>query len=257
MKKWIVVLLASFIVLAGCGTEEKAEDVKGASSDKKEEAAEEPKSAENSEPIGVRVPFDTQDESDQDADLKDAIGKVKTAVQAKDTDALLEMVSEDVTSSFGSDGGKEAFMEEWQLDAAPEGSPFWNEAADILELGGAFVTEGRGSFLMPYVAARFPAEYDPAVYSVVNGTDVNLRSEPSVDSEVIQPLSNELVKMGDPMEETYEMNGRQYHWVPIETTYGTTGYMVEKFVRSPMDYRMEFSKMDDGAWKVTAFVKGD
>ncbi len=257
MKKWIVVLLAAVLMLSGCGTKEKAEDVKGASTDKKEEAAKEEENAKNNEPLGIRVPFDMQDESDQDAELKNAIGKVQAAVQAKDAAALLKMVSEDVTYSFGGDGGKEAFVQEWKLDAAPESSPFWNEAADILDLGGAFVTEGRGSFLMPYLAARFPAEYDPAVYSVVNGTDVNLRSKPSVDSEIVQPLTNELVKKGEPMEETYEMSGREYHWVPIETTYGTTGYMVEKFVRSPMDYRMEFSKLDNGEWKITAFVTGE
>jgi len=35
-----------------------------------------------------------------------------------------------------------------------------------------------------------------------------------------------------------------------------TGYVYGRYVRRPLDYRVAFNKID-GAWKLTAFVKGD
>ena len=45
-------------------------------------------------------------------------------------------------------------------------------------------------------------------------------------------------------------------WTRIKLRDGRTGYISSRYVRSPIDYRAVFNKMD-GRWRMTAFVAGD
>lgn len=251
MRKWLVAFFVLMLSLAACTNasddKEKAEKDQEAKAEAKKEASE--------PPVGMKVPVQIVDQSSENQDVANFISALKEVVNAKDAEKLIKMVSDDVKYSFGNDDGKKGFIGKWKLSAQPEQSDIWLELSDVLALGGIFTEDD--TFVMPSFAASFPEEFDRLTYGVLIGEEVNMRTNPDINSEVAEQLTNEVIKVGEPTESVYEMNGRQYKWIEIETTLGNKGYVVEKFVRKPSDYRIELTKTDAGQWQITAFIEGD
>lgn len=45
-------------------------------------------------------------------------------------------------------------------------------------------------------------------------------------------------------------------WVHIKLAAGRTGFVDRRFLRSPVDYRVNFAKLD-GRWQLVFFLAGD
>jgi hypothetical protein len=45
-------------------------------------------------------------------------------------------------------------------------------------------------------------------------------------------------------------------WLSVHLADGSTGYIDERYVRSPISYRAYFERMD-GRWVLTMFIAGD
>ena len=90
---------------------------------------------------------------------------------------------------------------------------------------------------------------------VVVGENVNVRSQPTIDSEAIATLSNEVVQVDrdrqlpptfDPIDS----------WTAIRLRDDREGYVYNRYVYPPLDYRALFGKIN-GEWQLLAMPGGD
>ena len=80
-----------------------------------------------------------------------------------------------------------------------------------------------------------------------------LYAEPKEGAAVIADVTHQLLEQIDIEPADLERTGPDY--VHVKADAGT-GYVKISEVRSPIDYRAVFQKID-GAWKLVAFVAGD
>ena len=73
----------------------------------------------------------------------------------------------------------------------------------------------------------------------------------TLPSSVIRLLSHDIVKRA-----STHTDSRATAWVAVTLDDGLNGYVASGDVRSPVDYRACFTRIE-GVWKLTAFVAGD
>lgn len=171
--------------------------------------------------------------------------RLQTALARHDAEAVLAVVHKDIKNSFGGDDGIEEFRKTWSLDK-PD-SKLWETLATVLALGGIF--ESDGSFTAPYVYTSWPEELDAFDHVAVTGSGVRVRSEPNTTAPTLATLTFSIV-------ECLPDNDPDKPWVSIRLPGGKTGYIDRRYVRSSIDYRASFSKID-GRWQMTFFLAGD
>lgn len=167
--------------------------------------------------------------------------KLRAALQAHDTKAVLALVDPKIRTSFGDGGGVTAFE---KILARPGAFELLNTT---LSLGGTFLGGSNDqAFWAPYVYSAWPEEKDAFSHLAVIAENVPLRKSADANAEVIATLSYDIVE-GTPTEEP---------WKQVKTTDGRTGFVEWKNVWSPIGYRAGFNKQN-GEWKMTGFVAGD
>ncbi|HEY8449539.1 MAG TPA: SH3 domain-containing protein, partial [Bacillota bacterium] len=183
-------------------------------------------------------------------------------IEARDVDGLLAIVDPAVRNDFGGGGGIDDFRSRWGLEGEQAASsPVWPLLSDLLELGGVF-TDGGQAFVAPYVFVlydQYADELDPFYHSVVTGAGVNVRAAPSLDSAVLERVSHLVVRVlpaDGERETTVTIDGRSYAWKKIQLPSGTIGYLADKYLWSPVGYRVRFDRHDDG-WRLTFLLAGD
>jgi hypothetical protein len=184
------------------------------------------------------------DEAARDPEFFAFRAQLQAAVARHDTEAVLVAVHPSIKNTFGGDDGIEAFRRIWKLPAAD--SRLWDELGTVLAFGGAF-QEG-GLFAAPYVFGRWPGQFDSFEHVAVLGKNVRVRAEPSLNGRILTALSFDVVQLAAPDTDS--------EWMRIKLRDGRTGYISSRYVRSPVDYRALFNKID-GRWWMTAFVAGD
>ena len=198
------------------------------------------------------------DEAENDASFVDYRDRLLAAVVARDIETILTLADEDIHLSFGGAAGHAAFREFLEVDPetfAPEyrhEAPAmrernWTDLETVLRMGGVF--NGEGDFVAPYTfAVDPPPDWDVFEVMIVTGSGVALRKRPIKYSEVVGRLDYDIV--------------RHLHWVSgtsfveIARGDGSTGFVHRDYLRSLVDYRAIFRKVD-GAWKMTTFIAGD
>ena len=121
--------------------------------------------------------------------------------------------------------------------------------AAALALGGVFVLDSL--FVTPYVSERFPRDVDGYDGLVALGDGVEVHHRPDASSPVIATLSNDVV-LYDYEADAPGIDG----WTPIRLADGELGWVRERLVRSPIDYRAVFWRRE-GRWRLETFVAGD
>jgi len=191
--------------------------------------------------VGKLLP---SDEAARDPEFFVFRAQLQAAVARHDAEAVLAAVDPNIRTSFGTSGGIEEFRKKWNLSGAD--SRLWDELGTVLAFGGAF-REG-GSFAAPYVFARWPERFDSFEHVSVLGTNVRVRAEKGLKGRILTALSFDVVRLASPAIDS--------EWVHVKLRDGRTGYISSRYVRSPVDYRALFNKID-GRWRMTAFVAGD
>lgn len=195
------------------------------------------------------------DEAKKDASFLAFRTKLISAVKKRDTKYLISILDRNIKASFGGDDGIEDFKRMWKLNSP--NSKVWDELLTVLTNGGTFSGSGRNkTFSAPYSFSSFPEDLDAFEYQMIFGNNVNLRSQPNLNSNVVAQLSYNIVKVDYENSVGDKKDDREYQWLKIETLGGKKGFVSSKFVRSPIAYRAIFAK-DNGSWKMTAFVAGD
>lgn len=170
---------------------------------------------------------------------------IQSAVARRDVSAVLAALHKDVKLSFGGDSGVEDFKKVWR-PAAPN-SPLWETLGTVLALGGTFAPDR--TFTAPYVFTQWPSDVDAFTHMAAVGSGIRVRSAPNSSAPVIASLTFTIVEL----EETQPQGER---WARVKLRDGRTGFVDSRFVRSPVDYRINFAKVD-GRWQITFFLAGD
>lgn len=188
-----------------------------------------------------------------DYTLSRFLTELTLAVGRQDQTFILDHLDPNIVNSFGGDGGIEEFKEYW--DFKNNSTRFWEVVEQLLLIGGPKYEEGSDSYTIPYTFTDWPEKFDAFEYYVVMGTNVNVRDKPTTsDSKVIGQLSYQIVKYNAP---DWENQHKNPGWMNVTTTDGQiTGYVFDKFLVSPIGYRMGFTKTTKG-WVISMLVAGD
>jgi len=197
------------------------------------------------------------DEAAQDPSFLAFRIALQQAIQRRDAKVLIGVLDKNIKLSFGTDSGIERFIEMWNPNS-PQ-SDIWKELGDVVRLGGTFGygKYSRDTFWAPYVFG-LSGQLGDVWDAVIVANNAQVHAQPSSSSPVIAVLSYDVVKFGpyDPNPVMEKIGEFSYPWKQIRLGDQRTGYIYGRYVRSPLDYRAAFKKID-GAWKLTVFVKGD
>lgn len=198
------------------------------------------------------------DEAAEDPSFFDYRMQLLEAIVRRDADALLGRVAEDIRISFGPNGGRDAFREQWN-PSEPE-SPLWSTMARVVAGGGLFLdreylAEGvEATFQAPYYFAAFPGErFDAFQHAVVIRDDVVVRAHPDPGAPETARLSFDIVGVAGSSPVGMSSDRR---WARVVLADGREGYVAEDAIASPIGYRAVFQKRG-GRWSMNAFVAGD
>ena len=166
------------------------------------------------------------------------------AVERRDSVHILDVVSNDIHVDFGGGAGRDYFARTWALDR-PEDSRLWHELGEVLRLGCAPSPDG--AYWAPSLFATTEID-DPFSTFLVIRENAPLHTRPDDRSPMLATLSWELVEGVDWQEGD--------DWWRVRLTDGREGFMRRSDLRSPVDYRAAFERID-GRWRMTTFIAGD
>ncbi|MGA7412827.1 MAG: hypothetical protein WBW33_20290 [Bryobacteraceae bacterium] len=189
------------------------------------------------------------DDTARDPEFHSFVKRLRSAVEARNTNALRKLVDpEVVTGPAEDDTGWAKFAAKWQPGDA--NSTLWSALSDLLELG--FIKEHQSLFVSPYLVWRFPRELNRSTHLVVIRDKAALRTAPSSRASAAAWLSFDVVqKLGQP--ENGEGLGQ---WILVSTIGGQTGYLNTKDVMSPLMPRAQFG-IRRGRWLLVALEGQD
>ena len=171
------------------------------------------------------------------AELQQAVGR-------KDRDFILATVADDVRVNFGGGAGRTDFAESWRLNG-PEASPLWLELETALRLG--CVSDEDGTFWAPSLFLEEGID-DPFTVALAIRPGAGLNAAADEASPVIATLDRDLLAVPE-----WDFEAA---WQRVEMADGRAGYVRSTDLRSPVDYRAGFRKID-GRWRMITFIAGD
>lgn len=200
---------------------------------------------------GIR--FAPLDEAAEQSDWRAYRRGLLTALEARDHKSLVGAIDPNVDNGPDQRAGLEEFQRRWSVE--DQKSPLWRELSKAVSLGGAFVKDGRGQmrYCAPYVAARWPTDYDPFRFGAVVSEDVLVKSEPSSGARTVARLSYELVAVED-WEVADTTPGFPQKWTKIRIR-EASGFIPEEQIRSPIEHMACFSRQG-GTWRLVSFTAG-
>jgi hypothetical protein len=81
------------------------------------------------------------------------------------------------------------------------------------------------------------------------GSGIRIRSAPNATAPVVGALDFAIVELAEPA-------AADSKWVRIKMPPDRTGFVDRRLLRSPIDYRINFAKLE-GRWQVMYFLAGD
>jgi hypothetical protein len=190
-----------------------------------------------------QLPVKPVDEGLADPEFFVFRARLQRTLAARDTAEIMRIVDPGIVNSFGGDGGRDEFREYWSFKT-PEQSQLWATLGFVLALGGKFLEDSL--FYAPYV---FHTTGDGFETLAVLDANVPVHAGPAANSRVIDTLSFEEVTKWREKSTTQD-------WEPIRTSKGRTGWVLQRNLRSPTDYRAGFVRRQ-GRWWLRALVAGD
>ena len=162
----------------------------------------------------------------------------------RNPDQLLAIVSDDIMVNFGGGAGRDEFARTWTLDA-PETSRLWLALSEALRLG--CLPGEDGTYWAPSLFQEEGID-DPFSVALVIHPGAPLHQAANERSPVVANLSWDLVTVP-------EWNFESA-WQRVELADGRSGHVQTTDLRSPVDYRAGFRKVD-GRWRMITFIAGD
>lgn len=197
--------------------------------------------------------FGPIEEAADDREWQSYKQRLLVALDQKNRKAVLGVIDPNVDNGPDQKPGIEEFRRRWDFD--DEKSPMWRELAKAVSLGGAFVRDekGRRRYCTPYVAAKWPTDFDPFRFGAVVADDVLVKTEPSSGARTLARLGYELVIVED-WEVADTTPGFPQKWTRIRVQAGS-GFVPEEHIRSPIEHMACFAAQS-GGWRLVSFTAG-
>ncbi len=199
--------------------------------------------------LTVRLKF--WDDGPQDASFVKFRDGLKAVVARKDAAALMKLVAPGIKNSFGGNDGEGNFRKTWKPE--DPGSEIWPCLSLIVDMGGNF--DSKTAFSAPYVFSAFPDDVDAFETVVVTAEDAVMRAAPKPDAPIMRKLDRDILSVvaGPAMP---QHKAGPDDWVEVVDAAGNHGFVLNRDVRSPIDYRAYFEKRK-GRWLMTSLLAGD
>jgi hypothetical protein len=200
---------------------------------------------------GQVAEFLPTDQGPTDSAFKAFRSSLRRAVSQFDTGFVMSVLSPEVTTGFDSPAGPEAFHKTW-FERSPSPN-LWEVLGTILVLGGAFRSDS--VFMAPYVTATWPGRFDSFEHVAVVGRHVRVRRRPTREARVLETVSYQILRIrgyGPIPDES----GARESWIRVYLRDGREGYVAQSYVRSPIDYRVAFTRRG-GRWLLSWIGIGD
>jgi hypothetical protein len=209
-----------------------------------------------------------EDEAVPDSDFYQFRTQLREAVQNRNAEFLQAVVPETgIAIGFAVPRARET------LNLDDPNARFWLLLEKAIAIGCApaenppayNIDDGSQIWVCPNVAQAFARQVPeptgetevswPVDRVVVVGENVNARSEPSLESEAIATLTNEIVQFDRDRQlpETFDPIDS---WTPILLSDDREGYVYNRYVYSPLENRALFGKIN-GQWQLLAMPGGD
>ncbi len=197
--------------------------------------------------------FGPIEEAADDREWQSYKQRLLVALDEKNRKALLSAIDPNVDNGPDQTAGIEEFRRRWDFD--DEKSPMWRELAKAVSLGGAFVKDekGRRRYCTPYVAAKWPTDFDPFRFGAIVTDDVLVKTEPSSGARTLARLGYELVIVED-WEVADTTPGFPQKWTRVRVQAGS-GFVPEEHIRSPIEHMACFAAQA-GNWRLVSFTAG-
>lgn len=140
------------------------------------------------------------------------------------------------------------------LNLSNPNAPIWLEMEKIFSAGCSGSTKPE-TWICPHVFRAMPQNLDAFEYVAIVGKDVNVRLHPSIKSPVVGSLSNEAVKRNRQVGSQPDSHSPNA-WTAIIAPNGQPGYVLNRYVYSPIGYRSTFIKTGKD-WKMVSLIAGD
>ena len=191
------------------------------------------------------------DEGPQDPSFLKFRDELKDIIARKDAAKLFTVLASDVKLDFAGTYGGPEFHKKWNpFDKA---SPVWPCLSLIVDGGGNF--DAPIQFSAPYVSSAFPSDLDPVEYLVVTSEDAVMRSAPKVGAGIVRKLDHDILTIVKSANKPQHEAGPD-DWSEVKDAKGAHGFVLDRDVRSPLDYRILVVKQK-GHWVITSFLAGD
>jgi hypothetical protein len=143
----------------------------------------------------------------------------------------------------------------WLNPGRAEGPSLWEELTVILGMGSVQDAGNAAFASAPYVYNAWPDDVDPFSHAAIVGENVRVRAAPGLQGEVVATLSYAVVPL-EAWNVGAEAGGIRSGWARIRLADGRTGFVSGAYLRSPVDYRAGFEKVN-GSWRIVFFLAGD
>ncbi len=191
------------------------------------------------------------DEGPRDASFQKFRTEFKAIVARKDSKALMKIVMPNIQNSFGGDNGAANFKKMWKPQEAK--SDVWPVLKLVLDMGGNF--DSKTEFSAPYVYSAFPSDLDGFETIVVTAPDAVMRDKPKADAPVVRKLDHDILTIVTPAKKLQHESGPN-DWLEVKDAAGKQGFVLQRDMRSPIDFRAGFKKIK-GRWRMVDLVVGD
>jgi hypothetical protein len=183
------------------------------------------------------------DQCSKDADFAAFLGELKRVTVARDRNAFLALLSDDVTVDFGGGSGRDAFAKSWSFDPGEHGN-IWEWLDRMLGMGCARVD---GARVIPSLIEQVDTEDGNAFDMRLVLPGAKLFREPANEgtaSDVPAWTVVDAINTGGDM------------WTGVRLADGRKGWISDDDLYEPLGYRMTIEKRGS-KWMITAFVAGD
>jgi len=191
------------------------------------------------------------DEGPQDASFLKFRNSLKDIIARKDASALFKVLASDIKIDFGGFGGGPEFHKMWK--PYDKDSKVWAALSLVVEGGGNF--DAPVQFSAPYVSSAFPSDLDAFEHLVVTADDAVMRAAPNANAPVVRKLDLDILTIVKSASKPQHEAGPN-DWSEVKDAKGVQGFVLDRDVRSPLDYRALFVKQK-GRWVITSFLAGD
>ncbi len=191
------------------------------------------------------------DEGPQDASFLKFRNELKQTIARKDASALFKVLASDIKIDFGGFGGGPEFHKMWK--PYDKDSKVWAALSLVVEGGGNF--DAPVQFSAPYVSSAFPSDLDAFEHLVVTADDAVMRAAPNANAPVVRKLDLDILTIVKSASKPQHEAGPN-DWSEVKDAKGVQGFVLDRDVRSPLDYRALFVKQK-GRWVITSFLAGD